>query len=208
MSINRTKANHAPLSGALTQRSFIMKRHIPALFALALIATGSSLLPSSALALEAPKSQPSNAQHVQTSMYSNAEIRSILNGLGFTDAPEVGADYPFTSYNGALNDRVTIDAIKAFQKRYRLKVTGRVDAQTRRTLERVMKTLHQQLNDFMGSDLQLSHPTYDRRTIGVVQIFQHQIGSDIQDGIARSSDRQQLQKLSDAHAHSSNNMGN
>lgn len=186
-----------------------MKRHIPALFALALIATGSSLLPTSALALESLTSQSSNTQsHVQTSMYSNAEVRSILNGLGFTDAPEVGAEYPFTSYNGALNDRVTIDAIKAFQKRYRLKVTGRVDAQTRRTLERVMKTLHQQLNDFMGASLELAHPTYDRRTIGVVQIFQHQIGSDIQDGIARISDRQQLQKLSDAHAHSSNNMGN
>ncbi|MBW4422496.1 MAG: peptidoglycan-binding protein [Myxacorys californica WJT36-NPBG1] len=186
-----------------------MKRHVPALFTLALIVTGSSLLPAPVLALEAPKSHSSNTQsQVQTSMYSNAEVRSILNGLGFTEAPEVGAEYPFTSYNGALNDRVTIDAIKAFQKRYRLKVTGRIDAQTRRTLQRVMKTLHQQLNEFMGADLELAHPTYDRRTIGVVQIFQHQIGAAIQDGIARTSDRQQLQKLIDSHSRSSNNMGN
>lgn len=186
-----------------------MKRHVPALFALALIVTGSSLLSVPALAFEAPKSHSSNTQsRIQTSIYSNAEVRSILNGLGFTEAPEVGSEYPFTSYNGALNDRVTIDAIKAFQKRYRLKISGRIDAQTQRTLQRVMKTLHQQLNEFMGADLRLAHPTYDRRTIGVVQIFQHQIGAAIQDGIARTSDRQQLQKLSDSNSRSSNNMGN
>ncbi|MER3434789.1 MAG: hypothetical protein C4288_15545 [Leptolyngbya sp. ERB_1_1] len=161
------------------------------------------------LALEAPKTQPANIEsHAQTSIYSNAEVRSILNGLGFTEAPEVGADYPLTSYNGTLKDQVTIDAVKAFQKRNRLKVTGRIDAQTRRTLERVMKTLHQQLNEFMGANLQRERPIYGRRTIEVVRIFQHQIGAAIQDGIARQSDRQQLQKLTDSHSHSSNNMGN
>jgi hypothetical protein len=71
-----------------------------------------------------------------------------------------------------------------------------------------MKTLHQQLNDFMGANLQLERPTYDRRTIEVVRIFQHQIGAATQDGIARLSDRQQLQQLTDSHSHSSNNMGN
>lgn len=146
--------------------------------------------------------------HNQASIYSNAEVRSILNGLGFTEAPEVGADYPFTSYNGALSDRVTIAAIKAFQKRYHLKVTARADARTQRTLEQTMKTLHQQLNDFMGSSLSIEHPTYDQRTISVVRIFQHGLGSAIQDGVIRLSDRQQLQKLSDAHARVSNNMGN
>jgi peptidoglycan hydrolase-like protein with peptidoglycan-binding domain len=153
--------------------------------------------------------QPSTSQvQVQVSTYNNAEVRSILNGLGFTEAPEIGADYPFTSYNGALNDRVTIEVIKAFQKQYRLKVTGRIDASTQRTLARTMKALHQQLNDFMGLDLLIVRPTYDRRTIGVVQIFQHQIGSATQDGIARKSAWQQLQKLSDSHSRSSDNMGN
>ncbi len=75
-------------------------------------------------------------------------------------------------------------------------------------LERTMKTLHQQLNDFMGSNLPIEQPTYNQSTISVVQIFQHGLGSAIQDGVIRLSDRQQLQKLSDAHAHVSNNMGN
>jgi hypothetical protein len=95
----------------LIQRNFIMKRQ-SAMFTLVLIMTSSSLLPAPTQAIEAAKAQPlTSSVHNQASVYSNAEVRSILNGLGFTEAPEVGADYPFTSYNGALSDRVTIEAI-------------------------------------------------------------------------------------------------
>jgi murein L,D-transpeptidase YcbB/YkuD len=126
--------------------------------------------------------------------YTNAQLRSILNGHGFGYSPEPDPNFPISSYDGPLIDRVTVDAIKAFQTYYKLRVDGIAGPITMAKAEQAMRVLQDNLNRVINANLPPSQPFYGPRTVAAVKEFERRYGYNV-DGIANLVVRQRLNDL-------------
>lgn len=130
-------------------------------------------------------------------IYSNSQLRSILNGLGYCERVPVDSFYfPLTSDNSALIDCRTVQAIKKFQQEYQeqLKVDGIAGQQTMMMAQKVIRNLQDELNIVIDACLSSYRPFYEPVTVTAVKKFQ--ILTNIkQDGIASYSVRAKLYDL-------------
>ncbi|MBW4418746.1 MAG: peptidoglycan-binding protein [Myxacorys californica WJT36-NPBG1] len=127
--------------------------------------------------------------------YTNAQFRSILNGLGFGYVPEGELTDPISTDNNPLIDRVTRDAIEDFQKYFNLQVDGIAGAKTMAMAERQMRVLQAELNQVVGANLPKNQPFYGPRTISAIKEFQRRYGF-VPDGFAVLPVRQKLLAVS------------
>lgn len=126
--------------------------------------------------------------------YTNAQFRSILNGHGFGYSPEPDPNFPISSYEGPLTDKVTVDAIKAFQTYYKLRVDGIAGPITLAKAEQAMRVLQDNLNRVMKTNLPTNQPFYGPRTVAAVKAFERRYGYNV-DGIANLVVRQRLNDI-------------
>ncbi len=130
-------------------------------------------------------------------IYSNSQLRSILNGLGYREKVPVDSFYfPLTSDNSALIDHRTVQAIKKFQQEYQeqLKIDGIAGAQTMAMAEKAINTLQDELNAVVNANLSAHRPFYEPLTVAAVKKLQALISVE-QDGIASYSVRDRLYDL-------------
>lgn len=127
--------------------------------------------------------------------YTNAQFRSILNGLGFGYVPEGELTDPISTNNNPLIDRVTRDAIEDFQKYFNLQVDGIAGSKTMAMAEREMRVIQFELNQVIGANLPKDQPFYGPRTTAAVKEFQRRYGF-VVDGFARLPVRQKLLAMS------------
>lgn len=127
--------------------------------------------------------------------YTNAQFRSILNGHGFGYSSD--PNFPISSYNGALTDKVTVDAIKAFQTYYKLRVDGIAGPITMAKAEQAMRVLQDNLNRVVDVNLPKDQPFYGPRTVAAVKEFERRYGYNV-DGVANLVVRQRLNELAQA----------
>lgn len=118
--------------------------------------------------------------------YTNAQFRSILNGLG--NRQRISADnynFPLTVDNSPLKDDRTLDAIKNFQRQYKdqLKVDGIAGPKTMDLAEAMMRILQYELNIVLKAGIPASEPFYGPKTVAAVKEFQA-LNNLPQDGIA------------------------
>lgn len=122
--------------------------------------------------------------------YTNAQFRSILNGLGHRQKTSSDtADFPISNDNSPLTDEATVKAIKSFQGEYKLTVDGVAGATTIAKAEQVMKILHNELNTTVNAGLPDNQPFYGPQTVAGVKKFQAKY---LQDGIASNPVRIEL----------------
>ncbi len=122
--------------------------------------------------------------------YTNAQFRSILNGLGHREKTSSDpSSFPISNDNSPLTDEPTVQAIKNFQQEYQLKVDGTAGAQTLAKAEQVIKGLHNELNVTVNAGLPDNQPFYGPQTVEAVKKFQQRF---IQDGIASNPIRVKL----------------
>jgi hypothetical protein len=111
--------------------------------------------------------------------YTNAQIRSILNGLGLRSrifsSDKNNPNFPFTDDSSPLTDSATKHAIRKFQVEYNLKVDGIVGDATTAKLELVMEILHQQLRKLVNPNFPVNAPFYGPQTIATVKEYQRQL---------------------------------
>jgi hypothetical protein len=81
-----------------------------------------------------------------TYAYTNAEIRSILNGLGFKQRGTNEFHFPISSNNSPLNDVMTVEAVRRFQTYFNLTVDGIVGPQTKAMAEKAMYVIQHELD--------------------------------------------------------------
>lgn len=129
--------------------------------------------------------------------YTNAQLRSILNGYGFGSAPEPDPIFPISSYEGPLTDKVTVDAIKAFQAYFKLKVDGIAGPITMAKAEQAMRILQDNLNRVIRANIPPNQPFYGPRTVAAVKEFERRYGYNV-DGVANLVVRQRLNDLARA----------
>ncbi len=127
--------------------------------------------------------------------YSNAQVRSILQGFGFLYPPEGELSSPISQDNSPLVDSVTIDAIKDFQAYYELKVDGIVGPITMAKAEQAMRILQDHLNRIINANLPLDQPFYGPKTTAAVVTFQQRYGFFPTNGFATLPLRQRLYDL-------------
>jgi peptidoglycan hydrolase-like protein with peptidoglycan-binding domain len=129
--------------------------------------------------------------------YTNAEIRSILNGLGIRSrvfsGDRTNPTFPYTEDNSALTDTVTQNAIRKFQTEHNLSVYGIVGPVTTAKLEQVMRILHRELNAVVDPSFPTDQPFYGLQTIATVRMYQRQLA---EDGIATLPVREKLYEKS------------
>ena len=132
--------------------------------------------------------------------YSNADIRSILSGLGFLgkDCASRGGssgdvdDFPVIYNNSSLDPFCIKDAIQQFQQYFHINpADGNWTAQTNNTATEEMETLHKELNSVLGTNLNPNVPLYNLDTADAIREFQSKIGEQ-QNGIASLHIRQRL----------------
>lgn len=125
--------------------------------------------------------------------YSNAEIRSILNGLGFRSrvfsGDRTNPSFPYTEDNSPLTDPNTQHAIRKFQTEYKLDVDGIAGSATKAKLEQVMRILHNELKALVDPKFPTNEPFYGLQTIAAVRTYQRQLA---EDGIATLPVREKL----------------
>ncbi len=126
--------------------------------------------------------------------YTNAQLRSILNGHGFGYTPEPDQNFPISSYEGPLTDKVTVDAIKAFQTYFQLEVDGIAGPITMAKAEQAMRILQYNLNLVIKAGLPTNQPFYGPKTVAAVKEFERRYGYQV-DGVANLSVRQRLNDL-------------
>jgi peptidoglycan hydrolase-like protein with peptidoglycan-binding domain len=126
--------------------------------------------------------------------YTNAQLRSILNGHGFGYAPEPDPSFPISSFNGPLTDKVTVDAIKAFQTYFQLQVDGIAGPITRGKAAQVMRVLQANLNLVVKANIPANQPFYGPKTVAAVKEFQRRYGYPA-NGVATLPVRQHLNTL-------------
>jgi peptidoglycan hydrolase-like protein with peptidoglycan-binding domain len=126
--------------------------------------------------------------------YTNAQFRSILNGHGFGYAPEPDRNFPISTYEGPLTDKVTVDAIKAFQTYFQLRVDGIAGPVTMAKAEQAMRVLQANLNRVIKANLPADQPFYGPKTVAAVKEFERRYGYPV-DGVANLSVRQRLNNL-------------
>lgn len=124
--------------------------------------------------------------------YSNSQIRSILNGLGYRSQLDTNdPSFPISQDESDLTDQPTLKAIKKFQIDYNLVVDGIVGSNTSNTMQEEMNVLHDELNQVLGTDLPLDQPFYGQETLSAIQQFQQQLQPD---GLASFPVREELFK--------------
>ncbi len=126
--------------------------------------------------------------------YTNAQFRSILYGHGFGYSPEPNPNFPISSFEGPLTDKVTVDAIKAFQTYFHLEVDGIAGPITKAKAEQAMRVLQYNLNLVIKANLPANQPFYGPKTVAAVKEFERRYGY-VVDGVANLSVRQRLNDL-------------
>ncbi|HEY9861804.1 MAG TPA: peptidoglycan-binding protein [Candidatus Obscuribacterales bacterium] len=126
--------------------------------------------------------------------YTNAQFRSILNGYGFGSSPEPDPNFPISSYEGPLTDKLTVEAIKAFQAYFKLKIDGIAGPITMAKAEQAMRILQDNLNRVIRANIPQNQPFYGPRTIAAVKEFERRYGYNV-DGVANLVVRQRLNDL-------------
>lgn len=130
----------------------------------------------------------------ESMFYTNAQFRSILNGLGFKEQGNNEPDFPLSNNNASLTDDATVQAIEQFQTYFHLVSDGIAGSQTMATAERKMSMIHTQLNQVFGTHIPDNYLFYNTLTIEAIQRFQTEYNFAI-DGIASLPIRQQLYLL-------------
>jgi peptidoglycan hydrolase-like protein with peptidoglycan-binding domain len=111
--------------------------------------------------------------------YNNAQIRSILNGLGYRNRGSNEPDFPLSSDNSPLNDAKTVQAIKDFQSYFGLVPDGVVGANTKAKVEKQMYIIQYELDLVMKPELPLrpqNTPLYGPQTAQAVNDFRRRYG--------------------------------
>ncbi|BAY28044.1 peptidoglycan-binding domain 1 protein [Calothrix sp. NIES-2100] len=124
--------------------------------------------------------------------YKNSEIRSILNGLGYRSRINSNdPNFPISQDESDLTDQATQKAIKKFQVDYDLTVDGIVGSETNNKMQEEMNSIHQELNQLLGTSISQDQPFYGQLTINTVQQFQRNYTNPF-DGLASLTVREQL----------------
>jgi peptidoglycan hydrolase-like protein with peptidoglycan-binding domain len=114
--------------------------------------------------------------------YSNAELRVILQGLGYDIDP-----------NRPLTDRPAVVALLDFQRQYGLTRSGVADLATQRKAQTVLRELQENLRRIVDRNLIVTD-NYDSQTVKAIKTFQAQERLSI-DGIATTEVRQRLNTI-------------
>ncbi len=132
---------------------------------------------------------------MKTMTYTNAQLRSILNGLGYAN-PDETAKFPLSTDDSSLTDTRSVQAIQKFQIDHQLEVSGVVDSSTLSAIEQVMQNLISELNRVNPTAIPLDQPVYDAATIAAVKLVQQRIPANgiashsLQDALAKQQDSQ------------------
>ena len=110
--------------------------------------------------------------------FINAQIRSILNVLGFKSRDLNEPEFPVSSDNSPLDDQQTVQAIVAFQKYFNLAQDGIVGSETKAAAERALDVIHYELDVVIQPEPRLrpQAPLYGPQTAQVVGNFRRQYG--------------------------------
>lgn len=110
--------------------------------------------------------------------FINAQIRSILNGLGFKSRNSNEPDFPLSSDNSPLDDQETVRAVIAFQKYFNLAQDGIVGSKTKAVAEHALDVIHYELDVVLQPDppLRPQAPLYGPQTAQAVGKFRNQYG--------------------------------
>lgn len=128
--------------------------------------------------------------------YTNAQLRSILNGLRYTNLNEMtDATFPLSTDDSPLTNTSSVQAIRKFQIDHQLEVSGVVDSYTLSAIQTVMKNLISDLNRANHTAIPLDRPLYDAATIAAVKLVQQQLPPN---GIASYSLQNALAKQQDS----------
>jgi peptidoglycan hydrolase-like protein with peptidoglycan-binding domain len=116
--------------------------------------------------------------------YTNAQFRSILNGLGHKRQTSAdGLNFPISNDNSPLTDALTVQAVKKFQTEYKLVVDGIAGPITMNKAEQVIRILQTNLNSCVNAGLPSNQPFYGPLTTAAVKSFQKKIYR-VQNGVA------------------------
>lgn len=113
-----------------------------------------------------------------TYAYTNAQFRSILNGLGFRK-PGIGEPkFPVSSDNTPMSDNATVQAIITFQQYFGLNPDGIVGPLTMGKAEKQMHVIHYELDLIMQPNppLRPQPPLYGPQTSAAVRDFRRRYG--------------------------------
>ncbi len=125
-------------------------------------------------------------------IYTNAQFRSILNGLGYREELPSDRYYPISYDESPITDEPTVEAVMAFQTYFNLAADGIVGPETMYMASVEMETLHMELNQVMNSNIPVGEPFYGPLTVNAVQDFERVNGYFAIDGIASLPVRQAL----------------
>lgn len=128
---------------------------------------------------------------MNTITYTNAQLRSILNGLGYTTVDEtVDTIFPLSIDNRPLTNPSFVRAIEKLQIDHQLEVSGIIDPATLSATQTMMQTFISNLNR-ANPYAKLDNPMYDAATIAAVKLVQLRLPND---GIASSYFQYELAK--------------
>lgn len=114
--------------------------------------------------------------------YTPREMRAVLNGFGY--------NVPVS--DAALTDTATLNAVREFQKGYKLAVDGIPGPQTQDLMAELMMILHANLNLVVKPNPPLPRTQYyDSATEAVVKQYQQKVNLPVT-GIANLTTRKQL----------------
>lgn len=110
--------------------------------------------------------------------FTNTQIRSILNGMGFKQRGVNESNFPISIDNSSLNDLLTVEAIRRFQTYFKLTVDGIVGPQTEAMAEKAMNVLHYELDLVIKPNplLRPQAPVYSPQTAQAVAKFRLRYG--------------------------------
>ncbi|GAB4344592.1 MAG: hypothetical protein OHK0047_37660 [Leptolyngbyaceae cyanobacterium] len=126
--------------------------------------------------------------------YTNAQFRSIINGYDFTSTSARDSYFPISSNEAPLTDKATVEAIKAFQTYFQLKVDGIAGPITMAKAEQAMRILQYNLNLVIKANLPVNQPFYGPKTVAAVKEFERRYGYSV-DGVANLPVRKRLNDL-------------
>lgn len=129
---------------------------------------------------------------MQTIVYTNAQLRSILNGLGYTTQDDTDdSTFPLSMDNSPLTDSRFVQAIQKFQSDHQLDVNGIVDLDTLSAIQMVMEKLNKELNRSVNIGFSLDSPVYDAETSFAVKLVQQRL---LVNGVASHALREALSR--------------
>ncbi len=110
--------------------------------------------------------------------YTNAQFRSILNGLGFRKPGLNESKFPVSSDNSSMGDKSTVQAITDFQRYFNLAPDGIVGPLTMAKAEKQMHVIHYELDLIMQPNppLRPQPPLYGSQTSVAVRDFRRRYG--------------------------------